>query len=344
SPAAMEPVGAWGPTQTAAWLRGLDAAVQGYPFEEWGLAGTELLRLSEGALEVLGVWRVGHQELLLEAVEQLRALVSNGLGSTSLRTLTERLRELAQHIETVVLEGSPGGATPLPPPITLLACVVDLIGAAKRLFSWLNRYLFSTLNDFSSTRDIVLLCARLVEVLQTVGGCTHITGICESIVGCSPPALLDRRAMLQLVGLALPLAPCDSPPDSPSTPTLPPELWGSPPASPSTPVLPPESPRSPPASPSTPMLPYNPLVRYPLPRCPSPSLIPPHSHLLHCPAGSGDHFHQLLPALCVHDQLGGELGPVPFLSVTVPWCHLVPPFTLGLWGHCSLSGWVLGAS
>lgn len=61
-----------------AWLSaGLDAAVQGYPFEEWGLASTELLRLSEGALEALGVWRVGHQELLLEAVEQLRALVSN---------------------------------------------------------------------------------------------------------------------------------------------------------------------------------------------------------------------------------------------------------------------------
>ncbi|XP_052555016.1 connector enhancer of kinase suppressor of ras 1 isoform X1 [Tympanuchus pallidicinctus] len=265
----MEPVGAWGPAQTAAWLRGLDAAVQGYPFEEWGLEGTELLRLSEGALEALGVWRVGHQELLLEAVEQLRALDTE-LVSTSLRTLTERLRELAQCTETVVLEGSPGGTTPQPPLIALLTCVVDLIGAAKRLFSWLNRYLFSTLNDFSSTRDIVLLCARLVEVLQMDCStaeknsqilciCQHIVGICESIVGCSPPALLDRRAMLQHVELALPLTPCDGPPDSPSTPTLPPGLWGSPPTSPSIPVLPPETPGSPPASPSTPMLPYNPL-------------------------------------------------------------------------------------
>uniref|UniRef100_A0A8C3KYD9 Connector enhancer of kinase suppressor of Ras 1 n=1 Tax=Chrysolophus pictus TaxID=9089 RepID=A0A8C3KYD9_CHRPC len=265
----MEPVGAWGPAQTAAWLRGLDAAVQGYPFEEWGLAGTELLRLSEGALEALGVWRVGHQELLLEAVEQLRALDTE-LASTSLRTLTERLRELAQCTETMVLEGSPGGATPQPPPIALLACVIDLIGAAKRLFSWLSRYLFSTLNDFSSTRDIVLLCARLVEVLQTDCStaeknsqilfiCQHIMGICESIVGCSPPALLDRRAMLQHVELALPLTSCDGPPDSPSTPTLPPVLWASPPASPSTSMLPPEPPGSPPASPSTLMLPYNPL-------------------------------------------------------------------------------------
>lgn len=94
--------------------------------------------------------------------------------------------------------------------------------------------------------------------------CQHIIGICESIVGCSPPALLDRRAMLQHVELALPLTPCNGPPDSATTPMLPPGLWG-----------------SPPASPSTPMLPYNLLVRYPLPRCPSLSLIPPHSHLPH---------------------------------------------------------------
>nr|XP_047929016.1 connector enhancer of kinase suppressor of ras 1 [Anser cygnoides] len=88
------------------------------------------------------------------------------LASTSLRTLTEGLRDLAQRAQTLVLEGPPGGATPQPPPFALLACVVDLIGAAKGLFSWLNRYLFSTLNDFSASRDIVLLCARLAEVLQ----------------------------------------------------------------------------------------------------------------------------------------------------------------------------------
>lgn len=31
------------------------------------------------------------------------------------------------------------------------------------------RYLFSTLNDFSASRDIVLLCAQLAETLQAVG-------------------------------------------------------------------------------------------------------------------------------------------------------------------------------
>jgi len=62
-----------------------------------------------------------------------------GLATTSLRTLTERLRELAQGTQSLVLGGPPVGAAPRPPPLTLLARVVDLVEAAKGLFSWLNR-------------------------------------------------------------------------------------------------------------------------------------------------------------------------------------------------------------
>lgn len=62
-----------------------------------------------------------------------------GLASTSLRTLTERLRELAQGTQSLVLGGLPAGADHRPPPLTLLARIVDLVGAAKGLFSWLNR-------------------------------------------------------------------------------------------------------------------------------------------------------------------------------------------------------------
>ncbi|KAM8796002.1 connector enhancer of kinase suppressor of ras 1 [Eudromia elegans] len=217
----MEPVGAWSPAQAAAWLRGLDAALQGYPFEAWALAGPELLRLSAGALEALGVRRLGHQELLLEAVEQLRALEQE-LASTSLRTLTERLRALADRAQGLARDGRHVGDTvpPPPPSLELLACVAELLGAAKGLFSWLNRYLFSTLNDYSSSRDIVSLCVELVEALQEdcppeeresriLPICQHIAGICASIVRCSPAALLERTAVLQRVVLApaLPDAP-----------------------------------------------------------------------------------------------------------------------------------------
>ncbi|XP_058675827.1 connector enhancer of kinase suppressor of ras 1 [Ammospiza caudacuta] len=258
----MEPPRSWGPAQAAAWLRGLDAAVQGYPFEAWGLSGPELLGLEPGLLEALGVRPVGHQELLLEAVEQLRSLDS-GLASTSLRTLTERLRELARGIQGLVRGGLWAGDAPRPPSLTLLARAIELLGAAKELFSWLNRYLFSTLNDFSASQDIIVLCAQLADTLQAdipaaqrssgiLQICQHIEGICESIVGCSPPALLDRRAVLQSVGLALLPGPQGSPPASPETPTLPLSLWHSPPASSDTPTLPPSQWSSPPGSPETP--------------------------------------------------------------------------------------------
>lgn len=116
-----------------------------------------------------------------------------GLASTSLRTLTERLQEMAQGIQSLVQEGLSAGDAPQQPSLTLLARVIDLVGAAKELFSWLNRsgagegtpgcwvpptlgaqvclpprYLFSTLNDFSASRDIILLCAQLAETLQAV--------------------------------------------------------------------------------------------------------------------------------------------------------------------------------
>ncbi|XP_071655236.1 connector enhancer of kinase suppressor of ras 1 isoform X4 [Patagioenas fasciata] len=280
----MEPVGTWGPARVAAWLRGLDAALQGYPFEAWGLGGPQLLALSAGALEALGMRQLGHQELLLEAVELLRDL-DTGLASTSLRTLTEQLRELAQGTQSLVLRGSPGGAAPQPPPLTLLAHVVELLGAAKGLFSWLNRYLFSTLNDFSASRDIVVLCAQLVETLQEdcpvaerdsriLQICQHIVGICENIVGCSPPALLDRRAVLQRVGLLLPPTHQNSPPVSPDTPTLPPSLWESPPTSPDTPTLPADPLGSPPPLPTALLVsPLCPTLR----RDPWPPPVPPHA-------------------------------------------------------------------
>ncbi|XP_064587675.1 connector enhancer of kinase suppressor of ras 1 isoform X1 [Zonotrichia leucophrys gambelii] len=211
----MEPPRSWGPAQAAAWLRGLDAAVQGYPFEAWGLSGPELLRLEPGLLEALGVRPVGHQELLLEAVEQLRSL-DTGLASTSLRTLTERLQELAQGIQGLMQGGLWAGDAPQPPSLTLLARAIELLGAAKELFSWLNRYLFSTLNDFSASQDIILLCAQLAETLQAdLPAAQRSSGILQ-IVGWTPVSLarklLEKGNRVTLVLKKIPLDLPSSPP------------------------------------------------------------------------------------------------------------------------------------
>ena len=58
-----------------ALLPGLDAPLNQYPLSEWHLSGLDLLQLTSQDLGKLGVHKIGHQELILEAVEKLCSLV-----------------------------------------------------------------------------------------------------------------------------------------------------------------------------------------------------------------------------------------------------------------------------
>jgi len=57
---------------------GLDESLQQYVsnFEREKISGEQLLKVTHQDLEELGVARIGHQELVLEAVDLLCALVS----------------------------------------------------------------------------------------------------------------------------------------------------------------------------------------------------------------------------------------------------------------------------
>ncbi|XP_077193799.1 connector enhancer of kinase suppressor of ras 1 isoform X3 [Paroedura picta] len=211
----MEPISTWSPKMVVAWLTGLDPVLQDYPLETWDLNGKQLLHLSYRDLEALGMSRVGHQELLLEAVEQL-CVLNYELGTANLQTLTEKLQGVVQTICTFILShrkvSTYNGDAVEKPSSELLACVVEVIGAAKGLFLWLNRYLFSHLNDYSASRDIIWLCGDLSETMQK--DCTvseredrilligkHISGICEHILSYSPTNLLNQTAVLETVTL-----------------------------------------------------------------------------------------------------------------------------------------------
>lgn len=64
-------------------LPGLDAPLQQYPTSAWHLSGMDLLQLTSKDLEILGVNKIGHQELILEAVEKLCFLVSGARSCAS---------------------------------------------------------------------------------------------------------------------------------------------------------------------------------------------------------------------------------------------------------------------
>lgn len=71
-------------------ISGLDDCLQQYVsvFERAGVSGDRLLRISHAELEELGVSRIGHQELILEAVDLLCALVSVSPVPASLKPCT----------------------------------------------------------------------------------------------------------------------------------------------------------------------------------------------------------------------------------------------------------------
>uniref|UniRef100_A0A3B5L6A0 Connector enhancer of kinase suppressor of Ras 1 n=1 Tax=Xiphophorus couchianus TaxID=32473 RepID=A0A3B5L6A0_9TELE len=69
----MEPIAAWSEERVTKWLQ-LDAPTDQYQVSEWHLSGLDLLQLTSQDLEALGVQKIGHQELILEAVEKLCSL------------------------------------------------------------------------------------------------------------------------------------------------------------------------------------------------------------------------------------------------------------------------------
>ncbi|XP_039089334.1 connector enhancer of kinase suppressor of ras 1 isoform X6 [Hyaena hyaena] len=208
---------------TPAWeppgrrCQSLDDSLQDYCFEDWELPGKYLLQLCPQSLEALTVWPLGHQELILEGVEQLRAL-SSGLQTENLQSLTEGLLEGTQAFQSLVQDHLEGCAEP---PADVLSAAVELVHEARALLFWLNRYLFSHLNDFSACQKIGELCAELGQALQedspaaekeskVLSICSHMVGICRAILSCSPQELLEQTAVLERVPLDDSLVPADS--------------------------------------------------------------------------------------------------------------------------------------
>ncbi|XP_023698282.2 connector enhancer of kinase suppressor of ras 1 isoform X2 [Paramormyrops kingsleyae] len=218
----MEPVTAWSPDRVCEWLKGLEASLQQYPFQEWQLSGQELLTLSYRELEQLGVKRIGHQELILDAVEKLCSLTYS-MPEESLRSLTEKLRTVA-HSLLMGIQGrwkvkSYSGHSATKLPTAVLQALLDVILAAKGLFSLLNRYHFAELCSRFDSRDILSQCQELGSVVHKdvtvyerekdlISICRHLVDICDNILSSSPEDLLSHTVHLESVQL-VPVSPGD---------------------------------------------------------------------------------------------------------------------------------------
>ncbi|XP_068194477.1 connector enhancer of kinase suppressor of ras 3-like [Antennarius striatus] len=168
----MEPITKWTPMQVVDWMRGLDENLQQYVcnFEREKISGEQLLKITHQDLEELGVARIGHQELVLEAVDLLCAL-NYGVETDNLKSLIVRMRAATNslHMSTSDRRKSPvyDGSNSRKPPNDFLTSVVELIGAAKSLLAWLDRTPLTGISDFTATKNkIIQLCLDLTTTVQ----------------------------------------------------------------------------------------------------------------------------------------------------------------------------------
>uniref|UniRef100_A0A672T0S1 Connector enhancer of kinase suppressor of Ras 2 n=1 Tax=Sinocyclocheilus grahami TaxID=75366 RepID=A0A672T0S1_SINGR len=215
----MEPVSKWSPSQVVDWMKGLDDCLQQYikNFEREKVGGDQLLRITHQELEDLGVSRIGHQELILEAVDLLCAL-NYGLETENLKTLSHKLNASAKNLQNFITgrrrSGHYDGRTTRKLPNDFLTSVVDLIAAAKSLLAWLDRSPFAAVADYSVTRNnVIQLCLELTTIVQQdctvyetenkiLHVCKTLSGVCDHIISLSSDPLVSQSAHLEVVQLA----------------------------------------------------------------------------------------------------------------------------------------------
>ncbi|XP_075059504.1 connector enhancer of kinase suppressor of ras 3 [Mixophyes fleayi] len=214
----MEPVTKWSPTLVVDWMKGLDDSLQQYvqSVEREKINGEQLLQISHQDLEELGVTRIGHQELVLEAVDLLCAL-NYGLETDNMKNLVLKLRSASHNLQNYIdnrrKNASYDGITSRKPPNEFLTSVVELIGSAKALLAWLDRTPFTGITDFSTTKNkIIQLCLDLTTTVQQESTVSEmedsvisvskvLNGICDKTYKFTTDPLTSQSACLDEVHL-----------------------------------------------------------------------------------------------------------------------------------------------
>ncbi|KAK9870665.1 hypothetical protein WA026_008227 [Henosepilachna vigintioctopunctata] len=147
----------WNVDQVTDWLKGLDGAVSHYTtsFLNNGVTGGQLLNLRADDLEHLGVRILGHQEIILEAVEHLRHFHYE-LDKENLQTLALKLSCVANSLYRELLTVQDDCR---PFKSQTLSDVHNIISAVKPLVCWLDRAPFAGDKDFMDCKTQMLQLA-----------------------------------------------------------------------------------------------------------------------------------------------------------------------------------------
>ncbi|XP_049840594.1 CNK3/IPCEF1 fusion protein isoform X7 [Schistocerca gregaria] len=163
-------VAEWKPEQVTEWLKGLDNAVLPYihSFLNNEVSGQQLLNLRPDDLDHLGVHKLGHQELILEAVEHLRDFHYE-LDRENLQLLALRLSCSANSLYKELLQNT----VSLPVSTQTLADVANVISAVKPLVCWLDRSPFTGQLEYHERK------VSLLRLSLKIATCAHLDRFAE---------------------------------------------------------------------------------------------------------------------------------------------------------------------
>ncbi|CAB0043701.1 unnamed protein product [Trichogramma brassicae] len=147
-------VAEWKNIEVCEWLKGLESSVLPYvhSFMNNKVNGQQLLNLRTEDLEQLGVFKIGHQEIILEAVEYLRNFHYE-LDRENLQLLAMRLSCTAHSLYN---ELAPLSDSNEPVSTQTLSDVVAIIVTVKPLIRWLDRPPFSGQLDYNDKKHELL--------------------------------------------------------------------------------------------------------------------------------------------------------------------------------------------
>ncbi|XP_042237449.1 serine-rich adhesin for platelets-like isoform X2 [Homarus americanus] len=187
-------VAEWSPDQVSEWLKGLDEAILPYIhyFVNNQVDGKRLLQLSPDDLPPLRVTKIGHQEIVLQAVELLRN-IHYQLHQENVQLLALRLSSKARSIynelhQAAAASGNGGGSAGEEEDgeddeegaerrnakkrqervsTAVIAGVADVLSSVKGLVSWLTRQPFEGQEKYDCLKsDLVELSIRLATIAQ----------------------------------------------------------------------------------------------------------------------------------------------------------------------------------
>ncbi|XP_021380068.1 uncharacterized protein LOC110467307 isoform X2 [Mizuhopecten yessoensis] len=210
----------WTANHVAEWLRGLDDAILPYVhfFLNSGIDGKKLMLLTPFDLEKISIMKVGHQELILEAVDLLKSL-RYGYETETLQHLALQLgckaRSLHNEIQAKSVENDKNRANVSQGPpsrrlsIKILSALADLSMTLKNVVSWLDRSPFESMYGLCLLRNtIVKLGIELVSSYQKdsrqndiedniLKSCIILTEVCDELVIKNKESLVVQPASLE---------------------------------------------------------------------------------------------------------------------------------------------------